>query len=627
VTYYWSGVAPAAPTNLDVNPDPSAVNSLTISWDKSATGPGDPPVVGYRYSINAAPTLLNTTYVASEDAHVSIGPDAFATQQGENTVYVLGVNEAGNYSFEEAYVASQTFTCQTPAPPAPVSVTISDSSNRVYETYSLTIAWLAGVGQDEDTFDHYQIERSTDGVTFADLATTASTAYIDISGLDTAVTYYYQIRSVDNAGSESAASTIVSKQPIGNYQTPPTMLSTPTVGSITSQGATIAWTTNRVSSSIVRYGTTSGTWTGSSGQYDSLEDHGVILTGLESGTRYYYQVQSLDEFYDYDAEEAFSSTYSFATSEAPAITAVAVSNLTLTTADITFETTTLSVSSLHYGTTTDFGSQIDDSSGAGTTTHTVKLVGLTAGTTYYFKIMATDDQGFPLNSDRYQFDTMALPKVENLTISAITTNPAPAFKAAWTTNVETTSILRYRPQGGEWKEIVATEMETEHSMEAKDLTDSTIYEIVAQGRDSIGNLGEATTQFITPTDARAPQISDIVIETFMVGTGTNLKAQINVGWKTDEPATSQVDFGEGLDGAYTQSTTEDTGLSSQRAVTISDLKPAKPYRLKIIVKDASGNVTESDPQIFVTSEGKKSVWDLVRDTLMNVFGFLMKRYE
>jgi len=571
--------------------------------------------------------LLNTTYVASEDAHVSIGPDAFATQQGENTVYVLGVNEAGNYSFEEAYVASQTFTCQTPAPPAPVSVTISDSSNRVYETYSLTIAWLAGVGQDEDTFDHYQIERSTDGVTFADLATTASTAYIDISGLDTAVTYYYQIRSVDNAGSESAASTIVSKQPIGNYQTPPTMLSTPTVGSITSQGATIAWTTNRVSSSIVRYGTTSGTWTGSSGQYDSLEDHGVILTGLESGTRYYYQVQSLDEFYDYDAEEAFSSTYSFATSEAPAITAVAVSNLTLTTADITFETTTLSVSSLHYGTTTDFGSQIDDSSGAGTTTHTVKLVGLTAGTTYYFKIMATDDQGFPLNSDRYQFDTMALPKVENLTISAITTNPAPAFKAAWTTNVETTSILRYRPQGGEWKEIVATEMETEHSMEAKDLTDSTIYEIVAQGRDSIGNLGEATTQFITPTDARAPQISDIVIETFMVGTGTNLKAQINVGWKTDEPATSQVDFGEGLDGAYTQSTTEDTGLSSQRAVTISDLKPAKPYRLKIIVKDASGNVTESDPQIFVTSEGKKSVWDLVRDTLMNVFGFLMKRYE
>jgi hypothetical protein len=630
VTYYWSGVAPAAPTNLDVTPDPSDTNDLTISWDKSVTVPGDPPTVGYYYSINAAPTLANVTYVASEAATVSIGPDAYATVQGENTVYVLGVNAAGNYSFEEAYVASTTFNCQTAAPPAPVSVTISDSSNRAYDTYSLTIVWSAGVGQDEDAFDHYIIERATDGVTFATLATTTnSTAYIDASGLDTAVTYYYRVKSVDNAGKSSAASTIVSKQPIGNYQTPPDILSTPTVGSITSQGATISWTTDRVSSSIVRYGTVSGTWVGSSGQYDSLQDHSVILNGLNPDATYYYQVQSLDEFYDYDAADAYSSTYNFSTSEAPAISAAKVSNITLTSADISFETTTVATTTLYYGLDKTYGSSIEDISGAGKTSHTVKLAELAAGTTYHFQISGLDDQGFPLVSDDYQFDTLALPKVENLQISALTGRAASAMKVQWTTNVMTTTVLRYRPLGtASWKETTDTESKLAHEVEINDLADSTVYEVIAAGRDALGNLAESETrQFATPKDSRAPQISDIAIETFLTGTGTNLKAQISIGWKTDEPATAQVDYGKGTDGAYTQSTTEETGLATQRSVIISDLDSAMPYHLKIMVKDEAGNLTESDAQVFVTGEGKKSAWDLVKDVLFNVFGFWMKRYQ
>ncbi|MCX6810118.1 MAG: hypothetical protein NTZ65_05270, partial [Candidatus Berkelbacteria bacterium] len=214
VTYYWSGTAPDKPTGLEVTPAVSDTNSFTIHWHKPTVGAGDPPVVGYYYSINAAPTMTNLTYKASTSDITTIGPDAFATAQGINTIYVLSVNEAGNYSLESAFTSSATFTCQTSALPAPVQVSVVDSSDRTLNRWMLTLQWVSGSGQGA-SFDHYVIYRSTDGSGFSQLATTASTAYIDASGLNNSTTYYYNIKAVDSAGKESAQSTTVSKQPTG----------------------------------------------------------------------------------------------------------------------------------------------------------------------------------------------------------------------------------------------------------------------------------------------------------------------------------------------------------------------------------------------------------------------------
>ena len=625
VTYYWSGTAPAKPTDLEVTPGTSDTNSFTIHWHKPAVAPGDPPIVGYYYSINVYPTNLNTTYVGSEANTVTIGPDAYASQQGANTVYILSVNAAGSRSFEPAYVASTTFNCQTAAPPIPTSVSLYDSSDRALSRWMLTLQWVAGAGQDPATFDHYIIYRSTDGIGFVQLATTTSTAYIDASGLNNTTTYYYNIKAVDNAGQESAQSATVQKMPTGNYITPPTLLSNPSVSEIKATSAKITWITDRASSSIVRYGTQIGTFSASSGQFDSVTNHSVTLLGLNPGAVYYYQTQSLDESRDYPAEDAYSTTFSFVTLPAPAISNVQISNITLTNADISWETTTVAHSVLNYGQTNAYGSSLDDQSGSGTTSHNVKLQSLTPGTSYHFKISGTDADGNVLVSDDYQFETLPLPMIENLKIEPISGKPQSAFRATWTTNVPTTTIIKYRlSTEAENKEQVKTKSEISHEVVVEGLLDNSIYLITAEGRDALGNLAQSSVQsFKTPLDTRPPVITDVIIETSNVGLGQKDTAQMAVSWKTDEVATSQVEYADGLSGdQYTQKTVEDGTLTKSHLVIISELTPSKPYHLRVVSKDKAGNVANSSDNTVISGEVPMSILQLILKILRYIFGWM-----
>ncbi len=624
VSYYWSGTAPAKPENLAVSPEISDENSFVFSWDKPTVPEGNPPVTGYYYSVNAVPTANNVTYFASTDDHVSLPASHYATKQGINNFYIVSVNEAGKYSLEDAYIASVEFTCQTAAPPIPVSVSISDTTNRAYSIYSLTTKWSAGSGQDSGSFGHYVIERSTDGNNFTQLATTTSTAYIDTGQLNNSTTYYYRITAVDNAGSTSATSTIVSKTPTGKYQTPPSYLSAPQTSNIKSSSATVSWTTDRISNSIVKYGKTQANLSASSGQLDTVMSHVVDLLGLEPSTTYYYQTQSLDNERDYSADQANSSTYSFTTLPAPAISNVNVTNITLSSADVTWETTTLAVSSLKYGTNSNLDKKLDDISGSNTTKHSVKITNLGHSTRYSFRISGTDADQNELTSDLYYFETLPMPRVENLKLDLIKDKSRPAIKVSWNTNVATSSIVKYSAAGETDKEEVKAKLVTEHEITIENLSDETNYKVSVSGMDSIGNLTDATSSTITtPQDSRPPEISDITIETSNVGLNRQDKAQVVVSWKTDEPATSRVEYGVGLTGDnHEKQTNEDTNLTTSHVVIISDLEPTSPYRLKIDSKDKSGNLAKSDDQIVVSSEVPRSVLRVLLNALENAFGWI-----
>ncbi|MBU4189770.1 MAG: fibronectin type III domain-containing protein [Candidatus Thermoplasmatota archaeon] len=71
------------------------------------------------------------------------------------------------------------------------------------------------------------------------------------------------------------------------------IISEVSASSITSSGATITWTTNETSSSVVEYGTTTGYGSTATGT-DDVTSHSVTLSGLSSGTTYHYGVKSAD---------------------------------------------------------------------------------------------------------------------------------------------------------------------------------------------------------------------------------------------------------------------------------------------------------------------------------------------
>lgn len=71
--------------------------------------------------------------------------------------------------------------------------------------------------------------------------------------------------------------------------------------------AKIVWTTNEFATSVVLYGTQSGVYPHTATDPLYAKQHEIILTGLTTGTRYYYRVRSTDR----SGNTATSAEYSF----------------------------------------------------------------------------------------------------------------------------------------------------------------------------------------------------------------------------------------------------------------------------------------------------------------------------
>ena len=442
--------------------------------------------------------------------------------------------------------------------------------------------------------------------------------------MSNSTTYYYRITSVDNAQKSSAVSSVVSRMPTGKYQTPPSYLAQPSTSDIKSSSAKVSWTTDRASNSIVRYGKKTDTLDASSGKLDSVMSHVVDLLGLEPSTTYYYKVQSLDNERDYAPEDALSEAQSFTTLSSPAISNVNVSNITLSSVDVSWETTTLAESSLYYGTNSSFDKKLDDISGSNTTKHSVKITDLANSSRYSFKITGVDTDNNELTSDHYTFETLPMPRVDSLKLDVVKDQARPSIKVTWVTNVPSSSIVKYSAADQVEQEQVKSKLTTEHEITLSNLSDQTNYRISAQGMDSIGNLTvPVSSTILTPQDTRPPTISDITIETSNVGLNRQDKAQAVVSWRTDEPATSRIEYGAGLGGDnFEKQTNEDTNLTTNHVVILSDLEPTSPYHLKVDSKDKVGNLAKSDNQVVISSEVPKSVLRVLLNALQQAFGWI-----
>ena len=435
-------------------------------------------------------------------------------------------------------------------------------------------------------------------------------------------TYYYRLKAVDNAGSQSAASTTVSIKPYGKYQSAPTVSSAPTV-TLKPTVATISWTTDRISTSFVKYSKNKDNLNESTGSDLLTQTHQVVVTGLTPGTLYYYQVQSFDANRDYTLDSALSTQYTFTTPDLPSISNVQVQNIGLYSADISWETTTVSTSSLNYGRTTGYGNSVEDVSGTDSTSHSTKLTSLDSGTNYHFKITGTDIEQNELESDDYSFTTLPLPEISDFSVKSVAGRATSTIKVSWTTNVDATTTVLYSSPSERQKENSSSKLIRTHEVEIADLSDNSVYAIYALSRDSSGNEARSKPiNFTTPNDTRAPQVLDIVVETSNVGTNQENTAQAAISFKTDEPASARIEYGEGSAGAMTDMTGTDDAFKTEHLSVVTGLKPLTQYHFKITVSDKSGNKGMSPEKSFVTNQVRKGVLDLILQILQKVFGWI-----
>jgi hypothetical protein len=324
-----------------------------------------------------------------------------------------------------------------------------------------------------------------------------------------------------------------------------------------------------------------------------------------------------------------SDEKTFSTTSAPTAKNVSITGIGLTSCTANYTVTNASSVKIYYGTTTGFGGITTVSTSTSETAYTTQLAGLSDGTKYYYKINTFDSDGNEYEGTVLDFTTLPRPKITNVRIQQVANTAQSTILVTWTTNTEVSSIITYYPQGqiaSAADEVNVALIKGDHRMIIHSLLPQTDYILIVKGRDKVGNEAASDSQRVTTaTDTRPPQISSLHVEGSNPLTSNSSQqstAQLIVSWNTDEPGTSQVEFGEGTGTTYSQKTQEDSNLTSNHMVIISGLTPSKVYHLRAVSKDKAGNIGNSIDNVTITLKATENALNLVIGNLQQAFGFL-----
>lgn len=628
-TYYYTGGAPGGPTNLEASPTTSTQNSFSFTWDAPVVD-GDEEDIRYYYSVNALPTADNVIEVGRQRV---LDSDSYATQRGENTMYIVA-QYPSTYTIEEDpdsidfnNYAEVDFTANTSAPGVPEALEIADVSVKTTESWKLALTWNEPTASGSGVAD-YKVYRSAttdasctaDISSFTNVASSSEPSYVGSNLLQQ--TYYYCVKACDSTGNCSAASETVSLYPDGRWESAPELSASPSA-TVKTRTATISWATDRTASSFIKYGKSEGDYGDEVGSSDQETAHEVVLKDLEPGVKYYFQALWADE----DGNTGESDELSFTTNAAPYVANVSVTDISTKDAYVSANITHATSAVLQYGPTTAYGGSVEVPVSPTGGDYSIRLDNLLEDTEYHVRIVAEDDEGNEYIGEDHIFATFPIPKINEalMKIQQVSGLPNATLRILWVTNTETSSVVTYYPTNNpeRAKDSINLARGLNHQVVLGELLDETEYTIIIKGRDVAGNETLPVTKTVkTAADLRAPQIEDMTVESTIVGVGENSKSQIIVCWNTDEPSTTQVEYNQGTGGDYGSATQEDTTLTSNHCVTIAGTETATIYQIRAVSKDKAANVGRSFDTVIVTPQPTKAALNLVIEKLSATFSFL-----
>jgi len=431
-----------------------------------------------------------------------------------------------------------------------------------------------------------------------------------LANLSAKTTYHYRVKSRDAAGNLAVSPDLTFTTP---DSTPP-VISAVGASAITASSANIAWATDEAADSQVDYGTTTAYGSSSVLNSSLTTSHSVGLAGLSSGTIYHYRVKSRDAA----GNLATSSDFTFSTSDItpPVISGVGASSLSASGAVISWVTDEPADSQIDYGTTTAYGqsSPLDSSL---VSAHSVALSGLLSGVTYHYRVKSRDAAGNLAISGDFSFFTPDVipPVISGVGSSSVTSSGA---AITWATNENSDSQVEYglTISYGSTTPLDSS-LVTAHSVALGGLSSGVIYHYRVKSRDAAGNLAvSADFTFTTaplsepskgahskngPGPVPSPDSTPPVISAVMVSSIGPTSAVVS--WNTDEPADSQVEYGQTL--PYGQSTALDTTLTTTHRVKLTGLSKGTLFHFCVQSKDAAGNLAVSADYTFGTATGGK----------------------
>ncbi len=261
--------------------------------------------------------------------------------------------------------------------------------------------------------------------------------------------------------------------------------------------------------------------------------------------------------------------------------------------------------------------------GAATTDHEIKIIGLEPYTDYSFKVISKDTFGISGESRNFTFQTKAsLPEIRNLRVLKVEENAA---TLAWDTTVPSKALIEFQDQTtGAQNSVGRPTLATSHQMRLADLTLGTRYVAFVISENSGGDrVRSQPVQFITVRDVAAPIIANVTNESTLFPGGES-RIQTIIEWVTDEPSFCLMTYREGV-AEGTEPTVrekERVEYNTRHVEVVVDFAPATVYQFWLNCEDEAKNKIQSENFVLFTPIQEKNIIDLILENFQSTFGWV-----
>ena len=444
-----------------------------------------------------------------------------------------------------------------------------------------------------------------------------------LTGLLPGTAYYLRIKNTDVNGNGSSATEFTATTTNSADVTPPVItFSAASDVAVSDNAVVVSWITNEIATSTLEYGTSTN-YGLISANSNYNQNHSYRVSGLNSGTLYYFRIRSTDTSHNISSPIAFSTTTTnSADITPPSIVFDPNTDVTIssTTVSVTWATNEVATSSLEYGTSNSYGSiSVNNNYN---TDHSYTISGLTPGTLYYFRLKNADvsynissSTTFSTTTVSYSTDTTP-PVITSVSTTAVTDDQV---FIAWNTDEGATSQVYYGTTSSTYdfsSELDST-LNFTHGIVLSNLVSSTAYSYIVVSHDSSGNSSTSSEySFMTleklsqesevqlreeiarqtgvtqgqasvssgggggsSIDRTAPVISGVTIPTILSDSAI-------IKWDTSEEANAIAEFGKTL--KYGQASV-DLENATKHSISLVELLPFTTYFYRLSSIDTTGN--------------------------------------
>ena len=604
-SFKYDNVAPTNPLFISAPSQFVSDKNVTLTWpttgDQSAND-ADSQIAGLQYRIGSEGTWYGDTHNGQQDLTDVLANDGSyqmdqtvdypLLHEGNNIIYFRTLDHAGNIS--TSYITA-IVKINTSSPSSPLNVTATPTSNN---TNSFAFSWhvpTSFVGVAAGLTYCYTVNAlpSANNCTFTNPGQTALTA--DAYATQPGENIFYVVAK-DEAGNINYATygsaTFTANTPA------PGLPQNIEIADISSKDAGLwklafSWAApTNIGAGISKYAVFRSTDGTNFTQTATTSGLSYVDSSLSQVT-YYYKVKACDSANNCGAfSDVVSKLPTGRFTTAPGLISNVGVEVSTRKASFSWVTDRISDSRVQYGVKSGdyFAGEVAVS--AMLKTHSVDMDNLTAGTTYYYRVKWTDEDGNTGVSSEYTFSTLPAPIIKNVEIIKKTLSSA-TIKI---TTMDATKVSLFYGKSenfGGVTSVNTSRSESSYIIELTGLDDGSDYFFKLVTFDADGNQYDShrIDAFSTPP---RPRISNL---RFQPVNGEPTSTQ-SVVWTTNIPASSTVTYGKvgtnGTDVYLSKATTE-------HEIILRGLEDDSQYFLMAQSRDADGNLAVSDRQTFKTA--------------------------